>query len=167
VTGKPHVEYCIDTSSLIRCARDRPFDIDETVWKRLHHLVEEERLICPREVIIEIEVGDDVLARWIKKNAKRIIRESEELLVSAREVQAAFPNWIDKEKEHEEADPFLIALALVRNKILSESLIKGECFIVTEESTDPNKLRIPRIARYFGLKCMNLHDFFRSEGWKF
>lgn len=55
-----------------------------------------------------------------------------------------------------EADPFVMAKALVENKI-----------VVTTEKFKPNAPKIPSVCAYFDVKHFGLFDFFRNGKWQF
>ena len=62
-------------------------------------------------------------------------------------------NW---RRAKPDADPFLIALAQ------SEGAT-----IVTQEKDDRNKTKIPKVAKYYNIKCIDLFEFFEERGLKF
>jgi hypothetical protein len=54
------------------------------------------------------------------------------------------------------ADPFVIAMAKVRNGC-----------VVTEEAKKQHASRIPNICEHFGITCCNLEAFMETKRWQF
>lgn len=89
----------------------------------------------PREVLREIEKKDDDLLKWVKKHRK-IFREQEiEQIQRAQEILSHFPKLIDPAKEIPDADPFVVALAIIENTKRQDTLFKGQCIVVTQEKS--------------------------------
>ena len=106
--------YCTDTSALIELHATYGSDVFVSLWQKVAGLVKEGRLIAPREVLREIEKKDGLL-KWVKKYRK-IFREQEiEQVQRAQEILSHFPNLIDPAKEIPDADPFVVALAIIEN----------------------------------------------------
>jgi hypothetical protein len=65
---------------------------------------------------------------------------------------------VDSEKERSRADPFVIALALVK-----------KCPVVTGEKSNgtPNRPKIPIVCDHFGVRYLNLLQLIREKHWKF
>ncbi len=72
------------------------------------------------------------------------------------------------------ADPFLIALALVKKELSKKELVPMKLFkdnvtidyiIITEESMKPKK--IPSICKDLGINCIKLLKMIDLEGWSF
>ena len=73
--------YVIDSCSLIELNRKYPIDIFPTVWKKVEILIDNGFLVSPKEVLKEIEKGDDNLKEWAKKQTKLFKN------LSARQIQ--------------------------------------------------------------------------------
>jgi len=150
--------YCIDTSALINLTRWYPRNNFPSLWEKIETLVSEGRLIAPNYVLKEIEQATDKkdeLLKWAKKYKKMFARLEQEQLHSAQDIVKNNPLLIDKDKTIEDADPFVIALAIAKNAA-----------IITDESkTNPNK--IPTIAGKYSRKSMSSVEFIKSQGWKF
>jgi len=155
--------YCIDTSSLIEMKDRYPQDVTlfEKVWNNIDNLCKEHRLIAPIEVLKEIEQGDDELKRWVKGKkifAKPDKKQSEKM----KEILAQYSFLADSEKPGPNADPWLIALAIVKNN--EEELPFYKYIVITEESKTRNN-RIPFVCKTYNIECINLIELFRKEGW--
>jgi hypothetical protein len=161
--------YVIDTSSLARLRpNNRRSSYDLSVFPgvrdALQDLITEGRLFSSLLVYKELEdyssVGDE-LQKWINSNTEIFLPPTRDIQNFARMILAIFPNWIDVEKNKNDADPFVIATA---NSI--------DAIVVTEEDEiimQPNtkNIKIPNVCRRFNLECCNILDLLRSEGFSF
>ena len=90
----------------------------------------------------------------------------EERIIIAKDVLNKFPALTDPQKETEDADPFVIALAIVETKNLQ--LLGDQCAVVSQEKGRVGtKVKIPDVCNHYGIKHFLLIDFFNNEGWKF
>jgi hypothetical protein len=156
--------YCIDTSALIDLRRHYPKNeaTFKAVWEEIETLIAEGNMITVKMVEKEIEKyqgRDDFLIKWISKHKKQLIYPMDsEIWDAGRKIMEEHPELLDKKKMmngEEETDPFLIALAYVKG-----------CTIITQENKD-NPNRIPSIASKYDIKCINLFEFFSTQGLSF
>jgi Domain of unknown function (DUF4411) len=71
---------------------------------------------------------------------------------------AQFPNLIDPTKTTPDADPFVIALAIAESGVV----------VTSEHLAGPGgRPKIPNACAHFGVKYVNLLDYFRAKGWKY
>ena len=163
--------YCIDTSSLIELKEKYPKEIFATLWEKIDELIQKGRIIAPVKVKKEIERGDDELKKWVndKKRKKMFIKPDENQVKKAKEILKKYPFLAKSEKSEglDDADPWLIVLAAIKNEEEGMRLFsKNNYIIITEESpVKPN--RIPAVCREIKIECINLIEFFKREGWKF
>jgi hypothetical protein len=143
-----------------------PEDTFPTVWENIEKLCKEDRLIAPVEVKKEIEQGDDDLKRWAKSNKKIFIAPNESQCAKVREVLRDFPFLARPNKPGPQADPWLIALAIVKREEQQKTLFPNNYIVVTEESKF-KKDRIPAVCRKYNIECISLIELFRKEGWRF
>lgn len=154
------VVYIADTSALIDLKDKYPMDIFEGLWKELEKLCKSKRFIAPEEV--RKEIRDDGLIKWLRKSDMLFISPDSEQVEKVKEILSKY-SFLAKEEGKANADPWLIALAIVR---VRSQLFKGKHVILTQESkTKAN--RIPAVAKEYGIECYDLIELFRSEGWKF
>jgi hypothetical protein len=147
--------YCIDTSSLINL---KPFrrDVFPTIWSKLEIMIKNGELIAPLEVYGEIEIGKDKIYDWCKSN-KEMFKDIDECQIQKlREVKKQYDKnyWENEINKPKWADPWVIALSICE-----------EAIIVADEKNIQN--RIPAISSMFGLKCLELIDFFKEIGIKY
>jgi len=162
--------YCIDTSSLIEMKDRYPIDVFVDLLPKMESLIKEGRLIAPMEVKREIERGDDELKKWVTGKKRLFVKPDVKQIKKVKEILRDYP-FLAKSEEvaASNADPWLIALAIVRDEEEHEKLfkhLKHKHVVVTEESpTNPQK--IPAVCRNYNIECINLLEFFRRLGWKF
>lgn len=162
-----HNCYVMDTSSLIDLKEKNPMDIYETVWKKLESLIDHGFLISPEEVKREVLIWDDELGKWAGKNERMFKPLNGSQIRKVFEIQSDFPSLVDLDKETPEADPFVVALALVKDPQPTIETVGTERVVVSEEKRRGNRVRIPMVCQRYGLKCLSIFDVFRTEGWKF
>lgn len=162
--------YCIDTSSLIEIKDRYPQDVTmfKKVWNNIENLYKTKRLIAPIEVLKEIEQGDDELKRWTK-GKKIFVKPDKKQGEKIKEILEKYPFLANSEKPGPNADPWIIALAIVKNEeekgqLFSDKKYIGEYIVVTEESKT-RKDRIPSVCKNYNIECVNLIELFRREGW--
>ncbi len=89
------VVYCVDTSTFIDLARLYPETIFPSLWKRLADLIRAERVVAPVQVLREIEVKSDALARWAKRNRRAFLAPDADVLALVPQVLARFQGLVD------------------------------------------------------------------------
>jgi len=166
--------YIIDTSSFRKIKL--PPDIFVGMWKNIENLAEEGRFISHELVLEEIrnyEGKKDMLLEWAEnhKNIFKDITLQQTKLVKKILCTDNFGGLIDPKATNGQADPFIIAMAMEKEEqtSLTDDGEEIKKILVTEETMNPkhpNKIRIPFVCRSFGIKCINIFDFFRMEGWK-
>jgi len=150
--------YCIDSSALIDL-KPYPQDIFQKVWGNLEGIISQGLLIAPEEVLRELMRKDDEISRWAKQHKQMFIDldicQTQEL----SNILKRFPNLLDINKTHADADAIIIALA----KCKGWSVITNE-----KHSGNPQgKPKIPDVCGHYNIKCLSLFDFLREEGWRY
>jgi len=150
--------YVIDTGPLI----DFKHYYDEifvSLWDKFEELIKNGKIISSIEVYRELKKRDDDAA-FIADRYKQIFLKPEleeqkyvrEILQNHQEL-IRFKNIVGGAPV---ADPFLIAQAICNNATL-----------ITTEKLKPNAHNIPNICEEYGIKYLNLKEFFTLEKWKF
>ncbi len=153
------VEYVFDTSSLIGAwVRTYPPDSFPVVWDRMDGLAAAGNLLVPEEVFEELRAQDDDLLAWVKARSDAIVvPTSRAVMLEARAVLADHEGLTKTGTGRGKADPFVIALARLR-----------DCPVVTQEQGgSASKPRIPFVCKGRGIPCMSMLEVIRSEGWRF
>jgi len=92
-------EYCFDTSSLIEgWVRSYPIDVFSSFWDKLNTLIDKGIIICPDEVLIELQKKEDDLYEWVKKRDKLFYQLDERLQEAVIEILERFPRLVDSKK---------------------------------------------------------------------
>jgi len=163
--------YCVDTSALVTVQRLYRYAVFPGVWDGLDDLARDGRLASPREVLRELEQGsEDHIYRWAKQR-EFIFRDLDQEQIEVARKIVNDPNYrglFDFDKEIPEADPFVIALAIVEQ---AKNRMFGEHWIVTadEGSRRPGKRpRIPEVCNdhRYKVDCIKTLDMFEREGWR-
>ena len=153
------IVYCIDSSALIDLWRVyySP-DVFPGIWKDLELSIKKGLIYAPREVYFELQERDDALFTWAKENNAMFVDLNEKELRAVRDVLKDHPNVIDSKKTTQAADPFVIALSMVR----------GWTLVTSEKASgDIGHPKIPDVCQRIGLKCIKVMDLFREQGWKY
>lgn len=161
-----NIVYCIDTSAWIEMKERYPFGIFPSLWNKLNALIEGNRLISTQQVYEELKKKDDEIFQWVKQRKKMFKELDQEQVILAQDIITKFPQLIDPQKETPDADPFVIALALVKKRDLT--LLGDQCIVTTEEKLGSrNKPKIPDVCGHYALKHFSSLEFFNNEGWRF
>ena len=166
--------YVIDSSSLIDMKLYYRMSSFKTLWVRINELIRQGRLAAPIAVLEELEHKSDELTAWAQgHNDSFFYADSDYALTQVSLILKKFPNLIDPNREREQADPFVIALALDRRDGPQKTFNKFEVCVVTEERIDSHrrgksqKTKIPEVCIFFDLPCFSMVDMIEREGWEF
>ena len=160
------IVWVIDTSSICQIRRQFQNTVKPRVFERLTELVSEERLVFPPEVIGELERGaedrkrPDAQLAWAKLNEDVACAELTCSFEEIRDVLAEVPTVLDPDKDSgaEEADPYVLAVAL---RLRANGV---DARIVTEERTDtPTKMSLNTAAGLLGIPSLPLGGFIVKE----
>ncbi|MBI2084119.1 MAG: DUF4411 family protein [Candidatus Aenigmarchaeota archaeon] len=151
--------YCIDSSSLIDLDRWYPKNkvIFLPIWKQIEKFVASDKIIAPIEVQREIQNGNNKLIVWCQQNRKIFINVDNAQVSNLQKVKTKYnlDYWNTQTNGLTAwADPWIISLSICMNAII----------VTNESKTKAN--RIPVIAQNFGIRCLNLLEFFGDIGIK-
>lgn len=173
--------YIVDSSTLIRLGRYYPRYIFPSIWKHIHSLIVDGRLIIHSEVRKEIEEVDDPVKEWLRAMDKKYNLVKEATKFQAQkigEICESYPHFVAYDTDKAYADPFLIAAALeyMGEKQKTITGVSYDYCILTEERKgsqrknydNPTEVkRIPDYCKIFGIHCVNLFELLELEGWKY
>lgn len=153
--------YVLDTSVISALHRNFYRDRFPTLWKRFDGMTAAGGFTSTREVFRELEDWGGRSLEWAKTNRDLFtIPDAREGSIVAKIF--AIPHFqanIERQKllkGGKNADPFLVARA---------EIIGGT--VVTMEREKPGAAKIPNICKQRGVKCMDLEEFMKVEGWTF
>lgn len=161
----------MDTTAFIRLDRDYSHDVFPSLWDDfIIGLVNEGRLISTEEAKEELKRKDDELFKWVTGHcSKAFVKTETRIMNRVKEIMGRFPNLINPNNPtHNQADPFVIALALETQNVLPDIGKDEETMVITYEKYTGNLHgpKMPDICKYYNLKVGKLIDIFKTEGWR-
>ncbi len=152
--------WVIDTSSLLGVRETFGRTRESKVLTRLGERAASGNLIFPPEVLGELERGaadaPDAPLLWARAN--RAFAERKANLETVKAVLKVAPDVLDPDIPHEQADPYVLALAMDQ-----QGLGLYEVTIVTDDRRDkPGKLSLATAARMLRIPSVPLHAFVRG-----
>jgi hypothetical protein len=150
-------QYILDSSALFDLKRDYPISIFPTLWQNFNELCKNGHIVAPREVLREINKGNDELVEWAGEFEHMFLEPTDKEVDILREVMKYYPpKVIEKYGTNPWADPLIVSAAK-----------HFRLPIIQHETTDPNQHKIPTIAAKFDVKCIRLVNLFDEQSWKF
>ncbi len=152
-------KYVWDTNSLIKYFSDyHPIEHCRNKFKEyaalggflIHQEVKCElqaRLVEKKEEDSELIRLLEGLSCFISSTRSYCVADQE----IVKQIAAQYQNWFDNENDSNWADPWLIAHAK-----------NNGATIITDESQKPQRLKIPSVAKVFGVSYIKTVDFFKS-----
>lgn len=160
--------FLLDANVLIDANRDYyPIEDIPEFWDWILFNAENDKVKIPIEILEELINGNDLLAKWCKKNKKILtLDESAEPEKVSQCVEIAYstnPNDIDVEKLGR--DPFLLSYAIEDANSRT---------IVTTEISKPSKKgvnrKLPDACESLNIQCVHSFQFFKvlqfKTNWK-
>ena len=164
-----NVIFCIDSSSFIHLHRFYPPNFSKDIWSEFETLFDQNKIISHIIVFEELTTSSknkDDLTKWIIPKRKYFKDYSLIQLHYVSQIINKFPNLIESDREKDQADPWLIALAIEEQLQMKLFNPKQKVVVVNEESK--NKLqKIPDVCNHYGLENLNLLELFKYFGWDF
>lgn len=150
--------YCLDTSALVESWwRLYPPDSFPSFWKRLDEGIANQCIIAPEIVIAELSRQDDDLFDWAKQRPQMFAPLDADVQLSQKAIVNQFPRLTMQQKNRSLADPWVIALAQLK-----------QCPVVSmEDPGSDSRPRIPDVCRHLGIGHLYVVDLIRAMGWKF
>jgi uncharacterized protein DUF4411 len=152
--------YSIDTGALINPWHKfyQP-DMFGSIWKEhIPRLLAAGTLVASRQVLIEIERQEDELCEWCRGYKDHFPEVDDSTAAQVTKLMDTYEKLTTGGRN--EADPFVIALAMSRNPVLT---------VVAEEGGGkPNskKQNIPYICQEQKVRCITFNAFLRETGWR-
>lgn len=150
--------YCLDTSVLIEswCNLYRPASFP-SFWKKLEDAIEQGSFVAPELVLYELERKEDEIFKWAKQRPVLFVPLDTELQNAHEKIINDFPRLIDQAKFRSMCDPWVIALAQLR-----------QCPVVTQEDHGSDtKPKIPDVCRKLSIRCIKVADLIQTMRWVF
>ena len=155
--------WVVDTSSLIQV---RQSGIGRTqqaaVFRKLTTLVQAQRLIFPPQVREELEWAatdhpDDAALAWARKVREGAERSAD--LATVQRVLARTPLLIDPDSKRDQADPYVIALALDTQSLGGVSILSDDRRDRSDGRGGLQKLSVATVAGLWNVPVIPLTGF--------
>jgi hypothetical protein len=144
--------YVFDSNAFIYMQRHCPQDIFVSLWQKIEEMIAAGQIISPVEVLEELKMGNDSLITWAETHGSIFIPSVEEIQLVVRKILGKYPNLAIASKSANNADPFLIALAKIKNGI-----------VITDEKIGTElKPKIPFVCKAYNVPCLSFHDLLRK-----
>ncbi len=151
------MKYSFDTSAIVNTwRRYYPPDIFPTLWQNLHDLIDSGAAVATQAALWELEQKDDEIYEWAKLHSGMFVPIDEMIQSHVRDVMSQFPRLVDNRSNRSGADPFVIALARLH-----------DLTVVTyeERTSSARRPKIPDVCDEMNLKCINIVQLIRDQGW--
>lgn len=151
--------YCVDTSAFLHAwNRDYPIRAFPPVWDAVAQLGVAGRLIVPEMVFRELDRQKDGMADWLKTSIPDVIIWMDQEQQSAvKKILDRYPKMLQNRKGQRAADPFVVALALIR----------GATVVTDEAGGNERNPKIPSVCTAYGIKPISFRDVIAREDWRF
>lgn len=149
------MSYIFDTCAWIGAWKER-YSIDRfpDLWGKFSELIASGEIRSVQKVREEIHSPQD-LVDWLEKHESLYLPRSQaEEYLTSEIINSKDGKRLITRKRPDPADPHVIARAEIE-----------EWTVVTQEGVGGNG--IPAVCEKRGVKCINLIDFFREQGWRF
>lgn len=158
------VMYSIDTNIFLDWWERRyPPDIFPAVKDNIESLASNGKICAPERVKEEIlHVGSPGLKAWAKSFHGIFLPHDTNIQAEANQIQTKFPGLIDATAFHDEADRYVIAVA----KLFGSTVVTHETSAKTKRRP-PRSHYIPDVCSSLGIRCIDLVQLMRDEGWSF
>lgn len=148
--------YCLDTMCFILLMNSYRRKTFPHIWKKLDPMIENRLIVSPLEVYIEITDRTDEISEWVKRDKEKLFVElDEQQITTAKDILSKYKKLHDIKKTKFDADPFVVALARVKNL----TVVSNE-----RKTTVEAKQNITNVCTAYGVPCMPLLDFFDEIG---
>lgn len=146
-------KYVLDTNVFINMQRHHPFDVFGSLWTRMAEVIDSGTAVSCDVVLDEISIGNDALVHWAKQRNGAFIAGGEDVQHMVREILQKYPDLVTGTRKANDADPFVIALAKLK-----------DCTLVSDESWAGNgqPVKIPNVCEAYNVRLVKFVDFLRE-----
>jgi hypothetical protein len=148
------VKYVLDANVFINMQRHHPYDVFESLWIKVANLIDDGIAISCDEVFDELSIGNDYLLEWAKQRKEAFILSGPDIQILVRDILRNFPTLVTGSRRANGADPFVIALAKIKN-----------CTLVSDESRAGvgQPAKIPNVCETYGVRLIKFINFLREN----
>lgn len=150
--------YCFDTSAILDAwVRQYPPDVMPDLWVKLADMIENDEIICCKDVYNELEKKDDDILKWCKERKEKFLELDENVIVCLQDIMNKYPKIVDTSKGKHTAAPIVIAFSKAYN-----------CTLVTGEKGGSEKSpKIPYVCDKEKVRHIDILTFIRELNIKF
>ena len=166
-TEDQHKLYCFDTSAFVALNRtgESVISIPASLWEHLEKMMRQGDLVSHKIVFNEIDSATehpDFITQWIRGKESFFLDKTPAQILKVPEIIAKFPALINYEMEREQADPWIVALAI--EKAREQKLFEKVLPIVISQESYKSPMKIPAVCKHFGILHKSLKEFFGEIG---
>lgn len=159
--------YCFDTSAFTTLNRtsENIIELPGMLWKKLEAMMKSGEIISHRLVFDEISSNSknpDFIAKWIADKKDCFLSRTDAQIVEIPKIIKKFPTLIDYKYEREQADPWLIALAIEKSR--ENNLFEVFELVVVSQESSKSSQKIPAVCKAFDIRHLSLREFFDEIG---
>lgn len=146
-------KYVLDTNVFINMQRHHPLDVFGSLWTKMADIIDAGIVISCDEVFDELSIGNDSLLQWARQRKGAFISSGPNIQRMVREILQKYPTLVTGSRKSNGADPFVIALAKLKN-----------CTLVSDETRagDGQPVKIPNVCDAYGVRLIKFVDFLRE-----
>jgi len=162
--------FCIDASTFITMDKYYPPNLLNDLWVEFDTLFDQGKIISHSIVFDEITTKSrykDHLTKWILTKRNYFKGISKVQIQYVPQIIKKFPGLIDANREKDQADPWIIALAIEMDREQMELFQKKQIVFVVSEENKSSSIKIPAVAKHYGLRHLNLIELCQLLGWHF
>ena len=113
--------------------------------------------VATEAVLWELEKKDDEIHEWAVTRIEMFVPIDEFIQYSVTDILREFPRLLDNRSNRSGADPFVIGLAHMNDLTV----------VTYEEKTNSlQRPNIPDVCEGLGVRCINLVELVREQGWR-
>ncbi|MDD2753747.1 MAG: DUF4411 family protein [Candidatus Portnoybacteria bacterium] len=158
--------YCFDSSAFISINRADAsvIKLPDEIWEEIDSMMKSGNIISHEIVFDEIcsKKSTDFLSKWIIDKKPYFLSTTQSQADIVADIIKKFPSIIDYKAEKEQADPWLISLAIETAK--NTTLFAVNISIVVSQENPNSSKKIPAVCKQFKVKHMSLREFFDDIG---
>ena len=164
--------YSVDAGIMFNLEYHFPQDLFRPVWDEIAKLASQDRWKIFSVVAQEVHSAN--VHKWLEVNSSAIMHWSDTINSYMNrlmtELQANNMMLVNPNSTKNNGDPFVVMLALYFEERdlsdLKKKTCSKTCCVLTTEKFNAKKINIPSVCQYYGISCMDLHDFMRHHGWE-
>ena len=148
-------KYVLDTNIFINMQRRYPPDVIvfSSLWVKIEEAIDSGIIISCDEVLDELRIGSDDLLKWAKQRRGAFLTSGKDIQLIVRDILRTYPELLTGTKKANNADPFVIALAIYKG-----------CTLVSDEAWagKGNPVAIPNVCKAYDVRLIKFIDFLRE-----